>query len=245
MIEQLANSIAGAVIDAGAKILAVPGEYDNWGDEIEVWGHKFRLNQHFYVSYALTENTPDEYLNYVQPGQMSIVRGVRQIIKGGILSRLVKPKTVAGDLGFLIDSYPARYARELTFVGLREHNLFEKMVAIDDVPYMVMNCYQSGDGFKILLDRPLDQPVTHTSVLTGGRVDANKLHYLVKDGGLFVVSPKFRDSRIEGHRFDYEKHGINVRETRHFDGVKEATIVTIDVMMGITVYPQNCELLDG
>jgi hypothetical protein len=242
-MQQLANSIAAACIDAGASILAVPNEFDSWGQEFEFRGHKFRLNQHFYVSYLLREHDADEYLNYVQPGQLAMIRSVRQIIKGNLVSALIQPKDLAGDLGFLVDNYQAQYARELTFVGLREHNLFEKMIAIDDVPYMVMHCHQ-GDGYlNVLLDRPLDQPASPTSALTGGRFDAHKANTLVKDGGLLVVSPRFTDSQIPGTRNDYSAHGINVREHRAYDAAKKSTQVTFDVMLGVKVYPENCQLL--
>jgi len=242
-MNQLANSIAAAVIDAGANILAVPQEYNTWGEEVVYDGHRFKLNQHFYTCYLLLEHDTYEYLNYVQPGQQSIIRGIRQIIKGNLVSALVKPRDVEGDLGFIVDDYKADYCGHLKFAGLLEDNLFERMIAIDGVPYMVMKSYK-GDGYlNVLLDRGLEQPASSTSALTGGRLDANKQYIKINDGGLFVVSPKYVDRHIEGQRTNHERHGINVRETRCFDALKKGTLVTFDVMMGIKVYPQNCQLL--
>jgi hypothetical protein len=127
----------------------------------------------------------------------------------------------------------------LKFTGLRTDHLTEKLVAIDDVPYVVIEAYH-GDGYlNVLLDRPLDQPATHASILTGGRTDTSKLRWGVKLGGLTVVAPNYVAKEVPGNeRKCYERHGINVRETRRRDN--GTTQVTFDVMLGININPELC-----
>lgn len=245
-MEQIANSVACAAIDAGANILAYPHEA-KWGDEIYIAGHSLKLNQHFHMSYRMREDKPDdEYLYYVQPCEQALVRGARQIIKGRVTSALARPEDVAGDLGFIQDSYAAGFCREIAVAGLRTDSMMDKLIAIDGVPYVVIQAYMDQGLTKILLDRPLEKPVTQTSALTGGRLDTHKCLWGVYPGGLYVVCPKHTDrpKRVVGSpdeaftRSDYEKHGVHVRETRWDDN--PGTTVTIDFLMGIKIYPQHC-----
>jgi len=238
-MNQLANSIAAAVIDAGANILAYPGEA-KWGEEIEICNRRFKLNQHFYISYVLRDTDEDEYLNYVMPGQESLIRLARRIIQGGVVCACVTGDNLAGELGFLADDYSAGFCQPLKFCGLRDENLLEKIIALDDIPYMVVESYKGDGHLNVLLDRPLEQGVTHTSALTGGRLDAHKLSWGVWDGGLYVVAPKFSAANIPGNTTLIERHGINVRETRAYDEFKGGTIVVLDFLMGLHIDPSKC-----
>ena len=238
-MEQLANSLAGAAIDAGANILAYPGDAI-WGEEISVCGRRFKMNQHFYISYMLTEDTADEYLCYVQPGFQSLIRGLRRIIMGGVVSALATPEDVAGDLGFLQDNYAAGYCREIKVAGLLRDQLIERVIAMDGVAYMVIECWKGDGHTNLILDRPLDQPVTHTSALTGGRIDAAHLYWGVNPRGLYIVFPKHREhiQPTPGVRTDTERHGVNIRETRWKEVGGER--VSIDFLCGLSIDPTQC-----
>jgi hypothetical protein len=82
----------------------VPDEVQFWGQEIEYKGLRFKLNQHFYVSYMLREDEKhDEGVCYQDPALHAIVRGVRRVVTGAVVSALARPEDKQGDLGFLVD----------------------------------------------------------------------------------------------------------------------------------------------
>jgi hypothetical protein len=238
-MNEFADNIAGALISAGAVVVAIPGEA-NFNDIREYQGRKFKFDQHFYLTFRLREEDRKDYIiNYLAPGSESLGRLAYRLVRGRVLSVTATGKDLSGDLGFLNDAYPAGYCREMKFTGLRADNLDDRIIGIDGVAYVVIQSYQGNGYLNVLLDRPLDQPVTHTSVVTGGWEKTRNKDWGINSDGLLIGSVAMYPARDGRFEENYTRNGVTVRHSRHVNA-DDTTTETFDTLLAMSVQPDNC-----
>jgi len=193
----------------------------SYKDEAVVGEDRFKINQWFYCSWlvkASEAQVGNLSANYMTPAVHSIVRGLERCIRGRVASLLSTSATFRSGL-FTHEDYPAGHSREITLASNGDLSLqIDQLVKIDRVIYSVIETYQDGDDYKVILDQELQADIPKYTGVFAGPCDPQVTCGGVKMAVYFrPVTEELRD-------------GYDIQ-------------VNMDLLAGILVDPSRCQLL--